>query len=192
MTKNALVLSMMMSLDGFIAGVKGELDWVHWESEMDQVASELLARVDAFAAGYRAFQNMAGYWSGVATNIHARDAERVFARQLCDKKKLVIGRKSDQKVWSDELSVDYDEITSAASSLRSEVGRLVVYGGVATAQALIAHDIVDELHLFISPVAIGEGQRLFASEASIGKKYVAVGSKIFPLGGISLNLARST
>jgi len=60
-----LILSMMISEDGFVAGPSGELDWVRWGPEMDIAALELINRADMFVAGHNAFVDMAGYWPEV-------------------------------------------------------------------------------------------------------------------------------
>ena len=63
-----VILSNLVSLDGFFAGPNGELDWFVVDEEFKEYANDLLSKVDAILFGRITYQLMADYWPAVATN----------------------------------------------------------------------------------------------------------------------------
>jgi dihydrofolate reductase len=191
MSEPHLILSMMISDDGFVCGPKGELDWVLWTPEMDVAASALLERADMFAAGHNAFVDIAAYWPAVLANDQAAPEEKAFARKLCSMPKAVIGRTGEAAIWDEQAVLDVDTLGASVRGLSRNVGTLIVYGGVRTAQMLIADDLVDELQLFVSPVLIGTGRSLFASASEMLKRFETVEKQSFAAGGSRVALVNA-
>lgn len=184
-----VILSMLISEDGFIAGPKGELDWVLWGPEMDVAALDLLNRADIFVAGHNAFKDMAGYWPTVARGSEASADEQAYAKKLCTMPKAVIGRPCTPPVWDERATIAPNSLRAGHADLAHEFGSVIAFGGTRTAQTLIAEDLVDELHLFVSPVLIGAGHRLFVSDANMQLRFETVGTQEFAIGGSLQTLA---
>ncbi len=160
-----LILSMMMTVDGFVAGTNNELDWVTWEEEMDRDAAELIKSVDVMMVGYGAYKDMAEYWPA-ALHKPASESEGKFAELINEKPKIVISQTKEELLWkSDELLI-IDNLAEQVSALKESKENVVFYGGAGCAQSLVAAGVVDEYRLLVSPVALGAGKGLFSKLSS--------------------------
>ena len=88
-----IILSMMMTADGYIAGPNNELDWVVWEEEMDRDTAKLITSVDTMLVGYNAYKDMVSYWPATLTK-PGSESEAIFARLINEKPKFHKPRKS--------------------------------------------------------------------------------------------------
>lgn len=163
MPLSRIILSLMISEDGFIADSQRKLDWVRWTPEMDVAALVLLKQADMFFAGHNAFRDMAAYWPSVLEGNESSVEERAYAKVLCDLPKGVIGRPDGPQIWDEQVAIDAEKLGHSLQKLPDTFRTIIVYGGARTAQRLISEDLVDELHLFVSPVSIQQGHPLFAS-----------------------------
>lgn len=155
-----LVLSMMSTLDGYIAGPDNGLDWVIWEKEMDRDASVLLQKSDAFLVGYGAYKDMANYWPAAQTKPSSK-SEGEFAKLINQKRKIVVSDRDSHLLWQNDELLLVSNLKQQITSLKSQHQTIVAYGGVALAQFLVREALVDSFDLIVSPVALGSGKRLF-------------------------------
>lgn len=157
-----LILSMMMTADGFVAGADNELDWVVWEDEMDRDAAELIQSVDAMLVGYGAYKDMAAYWPTALTK-PGSESEGAFAKLINAKPKVIISQTEEKLLWKNEELLVVTDLASQVASLKESKGNIVFYGGAGLAQAMVAAGVIDEYRLLVSPVAIGQGKALFSA-----------------------------
>jgi dihydrofolate reductase len=154
----SIVLSMIISLDGFIAGPERELDWmIGPDREREAEHLQFLEHVDTMLIGHGVYHDMVGYWPTATSRL----ADRINATQ-----KLVISTTPDQLEWQNarQLLVD-DDLPGAIGDLKSSPGRdIVLYGGVRLAQSMTRHDLIDEYGLALTPVALGKGLPLFPQD----------------------------
>lgn len=179
-----LVLSMMMTLDGFVAGPNNELDWVVWEDEMDRDAIELMRSVDTMLVGYGAYKDMATYWPAALAKPNS-ESEAIFAKLINAKPKVIISQTQEKLLWKNEELLVVSDLAEQISSLKESKGDIVFYGGAGLAQAVVAAGLVDEYRLFVSPVVIGRGKALF-SDISASLKLQAPATKVYTSGAILL------
>ena len=100
--------------------------------------------------------------------------------------KYVVSRTLERPDWNNSRVIGgYDP--AAIHSLKDEVdGSIYVSGSGALVRALLADELVDELHLFVFPVALGAGQRLFADDGS-AVKLALMGSEGYDSGVVHLS-----
>lgn len=180
-----LTLSMMMTLDGFIAGPDNELDWVVWEEAMDRDATELIESVDTMLVGYGAYKDMVGYWP-VALTKPSSESEGDFAKLINEKPKVIISQTEEELLWKNEELLVVTDLASQVSDLKESKGDIVFYGGAGLAQSMVAAGVVDEYRLYVSPVAIGKGKALF-SEISAQLKLQDTVAKVYESGATMLH-----
>jgi dihydrofolate reductase len=148
-----LVLQMQSSLDGCVAGPKGELDWIFADFGPDTIAWEVpkLWEAGAHLMGSHTYREMAAYWP---------KSDEPYAPPMNEIPKIVFSRSLERADWKHTtiLSGDLgDEITR----LKREPGKdLLAHGGVRFARSLLAAGLVDELRLIMHPVVLGKGQRI--------------------------------
>jgi dihydrofolate reductase len=84
-----------------------------------------------------------------------------FARRMVDTPKIVFS-KTLRRVEGKNVRVEGGELVQAVNKLKGGRGKgIVVYGGATFVSALIEHDLIEELNIFVNPVAIGRGMRIF-------------------------------
>jgi dihydrofolate reductase len=167
-TPRALISAMQVTLDGYILGPKGEADWV--DSWADGL--ELLPPVDGFVLGGGMFPRYEEFWTAmlddpsVASDMLGRDPyprELTYARVAAETPHLVLSNTLTDTSWPTARIVhDIDEIRT----LRQQSGKSVyVVGGPGLLISLITARLIDELHLIVHPVAVGQGTSLFGGIA---------------------------
>jgi dihydrofolate reductase len=154
-----VVLSMMISLDGFIAGPELELDWmISPDAEREAEHLEFIDSVDTILIGHGVYHDMAAYWPSATGEF----ADRVNAMP-----KLVVSSRPEELTCQNarQLLVD-DDLPGSVADLKTTRGKdIVLYGGVRFAQDMARHGLVDEYRLVVTPVALGEGRPLFVPRA---------------------------
>lgn len=154
-----VVLSMMISLDGFIAGPDLELDWmISPDPEREAEHLEFIDSVDTILISHGVYHDMVDYWPSATGEF----ADRVNAMP-----KLVVSSAREALAWNNasQLFVDGD-LPGSVADLKTTSGKdIVLYGGVRLAQDMTRHGLIDEYRLVVTPVALGEGHPLFAPDA---------------------------
>jgi dihydrofolate reductase len=160
-----LYLQMQISLDGFVATLDGGVDWVDHDPVMGQAHMELARHADLTLMGHEVGRGMAGFWPGVETDPSFPESERPFARLMNEIPKQVISTVEEDLGWSNAtqlLAADEAGIVDGVQALKEAGdGYLLLYGGIRTARTMLRHGLVDELHLDVPPVVLGEGLPLF-------------------------------
>ncbi|HSX05660.1 MAG TPA: dihydrofolate reductase family protein [Candidatus Saccharimonadales bacterium] len=166
-----LILQLMITLDGFIAGSNGELDWIDNDPAMGEAHFMLAQGADAAIIGHNVYRDMANYWPAAADNPHAPNNEAVFGKLMNEMKKLVLSTKEESLTWSNAeqvLGEDEDRLVQKVQQLKEQPGEyLLAYGGIQTAQTLVRHGLVDEYRLDVCPVALGSGKPLFSESTQL-------------------------
>lgn len=179
-----IILSMMITADGYIAGPNNELDWVVWEEEMDHDASALISSVDTMLVGYGAYKDMVNYWPAALTK-PASESEGAFAKLINEKPKIVASQTEEKLLWKNDELLVITDLTQQIKELKESKGDIVFYGGVGLAQSLVREGLIDEYHLIVSPVAIGKGKPLF-SELVKPRNLRGVSAKVYESGAVLL------
>jgi dihydrofolate reductase len=154
-----------LSLDGFAAGPNDELDWISYDSELEQDAHSLHAMTDAVIWGRRTYQGMASYWLTVPGNPASTPAELEHARFLDRATKIVISRTLERIEWNNAQNtvLIQDNIAEEIRKIKQQQGRDIWFLGSPTlAQTFMQLDLIDEYRININPTVLGQGKALFA------------------------------
>ncbi|HEY3086832.1 MAG TPA: dihydrofolate reductase family protein [Jatrophihabitantaceae bacterium] len=166
-----VILQMMITLDGFVAGPNDELDWIDDDPVMGEAHFTLAEGADAALIGHTVYRGMAGYWPQVVANPDAPSSEAEFGALMNRLPKIVISTTPEELAWEncEQLLVKDDaDLVAKLTELKSSPGRyLLLYGGVQTARTLIKHGLVDEYRLDICPIALGAGKPLFPQRTPV-------------------------
>ncbi|MGH3399122.1 MAG: dihydrofolate reductase family protein [Streptosporangiaceae bacterium] len=119
-----------------------------------KAAGEGLAATTAYLFGRKTYQKMAAYWPAQA------DANPVAAH-LNSTPKFVVTRTLSSLEWAGSNVLGGDVIASVSELKQHGDGTIVVLGSGVLVQTLIEHEIVDEYRLFVHPLVLGAGKRLF-------------------------------
>ena len=157
-----VILQIDITLDGFIAGPDGELNWVKADEEMNQDANALLRTVDTVLLGRRAYQLFAQYWPFADTN--ASSTESQIARQLNQATKVVFSKTLGTVAWGqwNNARLVNGNVDEAVLTMKRQPGKnLVLYTGADIVSTFIQLGLVDDYRLRIHPVVLGSGKPLF-------------------------------
>lgn len=158
-----LKLQMQISVDGFVGGPEGQLDWMTWEMDekLLKFINALTDSSDTILLGRKMTEGFISYWEGVVNN-QPGSPEFSFAQKMVNIPKIVFS-KTIKNIAGKNTVVENGDLVTAINKLKNQNGKdLIVYGGANFVSSLIKHNLIDELNLFINPTAIGNGLRIFS------------------------------
>jgi dihydrofolate reductase len=174
-----LKLQMQMTVDGFVAGPEGQLAWMTKEAGDERLIGfikHLIDTSDTILMGRKMTAGFVQYWEAITRRPDS--PEYVFARKMVDTPKVVFSKTMTQ-VQGKNVRVESGDMREAVTRLKRDAGKdLLVYGGASFVSSLIEAGLIDELHFFVNPVAIGQGMRVFQAE----KPLKLIASTAYPSG----------
>ena len=160
-----VIVTMWVTLDGFVAGTNGEMDWVgsHYDEAMGKYEDDIVSAADTLILGRVTYQSFAGSWPHVPENPSASKGEIEYAHKLNAMHKIVFSRTLDAVEWNNS-TLFKDLIPEEIKKLKQEPGKdILIYGSVSIIQTLTNLGFVDEYQLLVHPVILGGGKPLFAN-----------------------------
>lgn len=152
-----LIYPFGVSLDGYINDGDGSIDWGDPDDELHQFHNDRFGKINISLHGRRLYELMAEYWPHVPDT--ASRIEREFAALWTGKPKVVFSRTLTEVHWNSTLVKQnaVDEVRR----LKADGDGVMEVGGATLAASLIPHGLIDEYHVFVSPVALGGGTPYF-------------------------------
>jgi dihydrofolate reductase len=186
-----LKLQVQMSIDGYIAGPNGEMDWLvwNWDDKLKEYVNELTEPVDTILLGRKMTDGFISYWSDVMTK--PDDPSYAFAKKMIETPKIVFTKTLNESKWVN-TDIATGDLADEVNKLKSQNGGkdIIVYGGASFDSSLIrAGGLIDEFHLFVNPVAIGNGMTIFKGLKEM-QKFTLVKSIAFDCGVVLLHYRR--
>jgi dihydrofolate reductase len=167
-----IVVTEFVSLDGVMEDPGGSEDFRHggWSFQFDRGEEgerfklEETLESDAVLLGRRTYEGFAEAWP-------SRDGE--FADKLNSMPKFVVSSTLEDPQWTNTTVLEGDLADAVARLRDSRDGDVVVHGSATLVQALLEHDLVDELRLMVFPVVLGTGKRLFGETSDLRRLRLA-------------------
>lgn len=155
-----LKLQMSITLDGFVAGPKGEGDWLTSDDKLMELVFSLAASSDTLLMGRKMTTEFITYWENVVNN-QPENRNYAFAKTLVDIPKIVFS-KTVHSIAGQNVTVEDGNLVNVVNKLKAQPGKdILVYGGAAFASSLIKENLVNEFYFFVNPVLINKGLRIF-------------------------------
>lgn len=149
-----IILDLAVTLDGFIEGKNGEIDWCIMDSEMG--FTDFLHQIDTILYGRKSYE----LWGQYTPETEVAEAERELWELVHSKQKYVFSR--TQKGTDDKAIFINDQILEEINTLKNKPGKDIwLYGGASLITTFIKLGLVDEFRLSVHPVVLGEGKPLF-------------------------------
>jgi dihydrofolate reductase len=158
-----LIYSMTVSLDGFVAGPGGEIDWSAPDEELHRFHNEQVKELGAYLLGRRLYEVMT-YWETADQQPSQSDYQLEFARIWKDLPKIVFSKTLENVVGNARLV--RDEAAHEVARLKEQAGKDLAVGGAGLASSLMKVGLIDEYRLFVSPIVLGDGTPFFPPLAS--------------------------
>jgi dihydrofolate reductase len=177
-----------MSVDGYIAGPNGEMDWIvwNWDDKFKKYVFELTEPVDTIILGRKMTDGFVSYWSDVMMT-KPDDPFYAFAKKMIETPKVVFTKTLNKSEWVN-TDIASGDLTDEINNLKRKKGKdIIVYGGASFDSSLIkAGGLIDEYHLFVNPAAIGNGMTIFKDLKEM-QKFNLVKSIAFDCGIVALH-----
>ena len=163
-----LIVTTIVSLDGYYEGPGENVMVLPLDGAFDAYCAERLRTADTLLLGGTSFRAFSGYWPPVAEDAHATPAEREISRRNNAIEKVVVSDSltpDDAGAWRDTTRVvpRADARATVAELKQGPGGDILVFGSRTLWNALLAADLVDELHLVVGGVVLGSGTPAFAA-----------------------------
>lgn len=181
-----LKLQVQMTIDGFIGGVNGEMDWINpnWSEDIKAYVQALTQTVDTILLGKNLAMGFIPHWEAVAkdNNNPDKDAGIIFSAMP----KIVFSKTLTSAAQWNNTAIENGNFVEKITALKNQAGQdIMVYGGGTFVSSLIKENLIDELHLFLNPAILGKGMPIFQS-IDATKQMTLLSSKHFECGIIVL------
>ena len=157
-----LILCMHTSLDGFVAGPAGEMDWIHVDEEMFDYTAKLTGEADTALYDRVTYQMMDSYWPTAADQPNASRHDIHHSRWYNSVEKVVISNTMGGNNIPNTRIIGGEHLKDQVKSLKGEAGKnILIFGSPTACHSLMQHDLIDEYWLFVNPILLGAGIPLF-------------------------------
>jgi dihydrofolate reductase len=147
----SVIVSTYVTLDGVMEAPE---KWVFrfWNDEHAKYAHDQLFASDALLMGREVYEEFAASWPSRTTE---------FADRMNSLPKYVVSRTLEEAAWNNSTIIK-ENVAEEVSKLKQQPGQdILMYGGADLMGTLMGHDLIDEYRLWVHPVVLGSGKRLF-------------------------------
>ncbi len=155
---------MNLSLDGYLSGPSGELDW-HFEIWNDSMGDKILERLketDTIILGRITYEAMAKYWTVKPLEDHFPRQDLAIADKMNQHTKVVFSKTIKKSIWPHSVFATGDPEEEIKQLKEQEGKDMILFGSARLASTFIQSGMVDEYHLWIHPVILGSGKSMFS------------------------------
>jgi dihydrofolate reductase len=195
----AVVASTFLTLDGYMVGRDEDMSWVavDFDREMQaDIAEDMSRKSDVFVFGRVTYEMFAAYWpsavpyeNGDQLNPAEGKEDPEIIGALNSFPKLVFSKALESSEWNNTQVVD-EGLEHEIRRLKQQPGKAVsIQGSASIVQALARADLIDEYHLYVHPVLLGEGKPLFATGTD-RQDFELAGIKPYANGVVAMNYKR--
>jgi len=148
-----VIVSNLMTLDGFFESESKELDWCLVDEEFFEYARDMLRSADTLVFGRATYQHMANYWPTAPPD--------EIESQMNNLPKIVFSRTLQKTEWKNSRLVKGDAAEEIARLKQPPGKDMVILGSAVLASSLLGGGLIDEYRVILNPVLIGRGNPLF-------------------------------
>ena len=153
-------LQVQTSVDGYMAGPNGEMDFLTfpWSDDVGQYIAAMMEPVDTIVLGRKLAEGFIPAW---ASGPEGETQESID--WMNNTPKVVISDSLSESPWDNAVVAGGDLAENVNALKAQQGGDLIAYGGSTLVTSLIAEGLLDEIHLFVNPAALGAGLPVFPS-----------------------------
>jgi dihydrofolate reductase len=180
-----LKLQVQTSIDGYMAGPNGEMDWMTfpWTDDIKAYIDGLMESVDTIVLGRKLAEGFIPAWESGPPG-----EDQASIDWMNNTPKVVITNSLTESPWKN-ATVAGGDLRETVNELKGrEGGDLIVYGGSTLVTGLIGAGLVDEIHLFVNPSSIGAGLPVFAN-LDTNQRFTLVAAQPFECGITAMHYA---
>lgn len=146
-----------------MAGPDGEMDWLtfDWDDALKAYVEKLTEPVDGILLGRKLAEGFIPHWASVAADPNNPEVDS--GKKFTNTPKVVFTNTLDESTWDNTVLATGNLVEEVNQLKKQDGGDLIVYGGADLVSSLIKEGLIDEYHLFVNPVAIGQGMSIFGA-----------------------------
>ena len=184
-----LKLLMHTSLDGFVTDQDGGMSWIKIDDTIfDYVDNKIIAGIGTALYGKVTYEMMEAYWPTAGDQPGASDHSRRHAVWYRNVDKIVLS--TTLKTNDKKVTVIAQDLVERIKKEKNKPGKdILIFGSPSATHSLLEHDLIDGFALFVNPVLLGKGVKLFDRIPAL-EKLKLVGMEKFESGVLYLNYER--
>lgn len=184
-----LIFFMHTSLDGFVAGLNGEMDWINIDEEMFDFVATMTDKADAALYGRVTYEMMQSYWPTAGEQPNASKHDKEHSAWYKKVAKIVLSKTISEN-GLDNTTVISDQLVNNINKIKEQDGKnILIFGSPRASHSLLNQGLIDEFWLFINPILLGQGIPLFKNITETTKLKL-IESKTFACGVIALHYGK--
>nr|WP_121273153.1 dihydrofolate reductase family protein [Pedobacter schmidteae] len=181
-----IISFMHISLDGFVAGPNGEMDWIKVDQELFDYVGQRISEGDTALYGRVTYQMMESYWPTAADQPTATKHDIEHSKWYSKVHKVVLS-KTMQGEGLANVKIISDNLTNQINEVKQQKGNdILLFGSPTATHSLIQLNLIDGYWLFVNPVILGQGIPLF-KDVKEKTKLNLLNTKQFACGVTELN-----
>jgi dihydrofolate reductase len=185
-----LVSFFHVSLDGFVAGVNGEMDWIKVDAEIFDHVGHHVKGTDTALYGRKTWEMMEGYWPTAGNQPNASKHDIEHAAWYNKAKKIVLSKTIQDQQRPNTTFIGEDVEQHIKAIKQQEGTEILIFGSPSATHTLMQYDLIDEFWLFVNPVLLGKGIPLFKNVPGITALKL-VSTKIFDNGVVCMHYVKA-
>ncbi len=156
-----LIFFMHTSLDGFVAGPNGEMNWIKVDEEMFDFVGTMTDNSDTALYGRVTYEMMQGYWPTAGDAPGASKHDKEHSAWYKKVSKIVLSKTISEKELHN-TTVIRDQLADHINRIKKQDGKnILIFGSPRASQSLLNERLIDEFWLFVNPILLGQGMPLF-------------------------------
>ena len=180
-----LIVFCHLSLDGIAAVPSGSLEWISYDKDLETWAEPIVKATDTAVYGRVTYELMK-YWRTVTSNPNASQHELEHARWIENVEKIVFSESKMVPDWHNTRVISKNAKEEILKLKQRSGKNITIFGSPTLANSLIKLGLVDEYHLSVSPIVLGNGKFLF-NDVKDAIKLKLVEEKTFKSGAFTLH-----
>lgn len=156
-----IISFMHISLDGFVAGPKGEMNWIKVDEELFDYVAKRIGETDTALYGRVTYDMMQSYWPKAGDQPGASKHDIEHSKWYSKVHKIVLS-KTMKGANLANTTVISDNLADRLNAIKQQAGpEIALFGSPTATHALIQLGLIDGFWLFVNPVILGKGIPLF-------------------------------
>jgi len=152
---------MHLSLDGFVAGPNGEMDWIKIDDEIFDHVGKRISEGDTALYGRVTYQLMESYWPTAADKPNATQHDIEHSKWYSKVHKVVLSKTMKEAGLSNTTIIS-DNLPESINKIKQQAGGdILLFGSPTATHSLIQQNLIDGYWLFVNPIILGQGIPLF-------------------------------
>jgi dihydrofolate reductase len=156
-----IISFMHISLDGFVAGPKGEMNWIKVDEEIFDHVGKRISETDSALYGRVTYEMMENYWPNAGGEPNASKHDIDHSKWYNKAHKIVLSKTMRDADLSNTTIIS-DNLSDRINEIKQQTGNeILLFGSPTATHSLIQHNLIDGYWLFVNPIILGQGIPLF-------------------------------